>query len=62
MKALKSPLAKKVLADPHGLAQLRRFLTTDTSRQDAAPVVIEIRDETTQRHLRLTPVYVPRAS
>jgi hypothetical protein len=62
MKALKSPLAKKVLADPNGLAQLRRFFTADTSRQDAAPVVIEITDETTQRTLRLTPVYVPRAS
>ncbi len=61
MKALKSPLAKKVLADPQGLAQLRRFLTTDTTRQGAEPVVIEIRDEATQRDLRLIPVYVPRA-
>lgn len=60
MKALKSPLAKKVLADPKGQAQLRRFLTAGTGQQD--PVVIEVKDDDGKKNIRLTPVYVPRAS
>ncbi|HYG05359.1 MAG TPA: hypothetical protein VD865_02985 [Stenotrophomonas sp.] len=63
MKALKSPLARKVLADPEGQAQLRRFLTAGAS-QSGGPgeEVIEVRDDANRGKLRLVLKFVAKAS
>ncbi|MGI4796503.1 MAG: hypothetical protein ACRYG8_21080 [Janthinobacterium lividum] len=74
MKALKSDLAKRVLADPKASSQLRRFLAnTMLSPQVASerspsrvaerpgfPDVIEIRNDQ-GRTVRFKPVFVPKA-
>ncbi len=61
MKALKSPLAKKVLADAQGREQLRKFLTTGEFKSNKANVVIEVKDDDGHK-LRLTPRFVAKAS
>lgn len=50
MKALKSPLASKLLADPKARDELRRFLTTERSGFQAknAHVADEARIRSTQ--------------
>jgi hypothetical protein len=68
MKALKSQLAKDVLADPRAKDQLRSYLarrtaaaTTVTVAGEAGPeTLIELRTE--GRVLRLRPVAVPKAA
>jgi len=62
MKALKSSLAKKVLADPEGQAQLRRFLTAGAGQPGQARVVIEVKDDANAQKLRLIPTFVAKAS
>jgi hypothetical protein len=57
MKALKTSLAKKVLADPRAKGQLREFIV---SRRQGA-TVIELRDEE-GRTVRYRPVVVPKAA
>jgi hypothetical protein len=65
MKALKSQLAKDVLADPRAKDQLRSYLARRTAAAtaagDAGPeTLIELRTE--GRVLRLRPVAVPKAA
>jgi hypothetical protein len=74
MKALMSPLAKAVLADPQAKGQLRHYLAHKSAlaaqAAQAAPsaatetahaTVIELKSEG-GRTLKLTPVVVPRAA
>lgn len=65
MKALKSDLAKTVLADPAATAKLRRYLASHRSAAsaDAAAqeLVIEL-PSTEGQTLRLKPVIVPKAA
>ncbi|MDG2526511.1 hypothetical protein P6166_14235 [Stenotrophomonas sp. HITSZ_GD] len=61
MKALKSPLAKKVLADAKGREQLRKFLTTGEFKANKPEVVIKVRDDN-GHELELTPRFVAKAS
>lgn len=61
MKALKSPLARKVLADPKGQGLLRRFLTSSTSGREAVDVVIEVKDDAGNKRT-LRPEFVAKAS
>lgn len=61
MKALKSDLAKAVLADPKARTQLREYLVThQASRAGGATVVIEVENKGTKR--AVTPVVVPKAA
>ena len=64
MKALKSELAKKVLADHQARGQLRVFVASKSSRPDAAangtPQQITVRDEGGIRIFK--PVVVPKAA
>jgi hypothetical protein len=64
MKALQSPLARDVLADPRASEQLRTFLVTPaasaTTRVAAPGSVIELRSA--GRNLRFKPVLVPKAT
>jgi hypothetical protein len=66
MKALKSQLAKDVLADPRAKDQLRSYLARRTAAANApgeAPAgdtLIELRSA--GRVLRLRPVTVPKAA
>jgi hypothetical protein len=59
MKALKSSLAKAVLADPKGKAELRRFLDT---KRDAATGRFVIELEIQKKKRRLVPSVVAKAS
>lgn len=68
MKALMSPLAKAVLADPQAKGQLRHYLAQKSSLAAQSPAterpqatVIELKSES-GRTLKLTPVVVPRAA
>lgn len=71
MKALMSPLAKAVLADPQAKGQLRHYLARKSAiaaqaapeAADAVPqaTVIELKSDG-GRTLKLTPVVVPRAA
>ena len=61
MKALKSPLAKAVLADPKASEQLRAFLASKSEQGDPRnATVIEVNFE--GRTLRVKPVVVPKAA
>jgi hypothetical protein len=59
MKALKSPLAKKLLADPVSKAQLRSFLVGSAGPDHAKRIVIEVPGEP---GLRVSPRIVGKAS
>lgn len=61
MKALKSQLAKDVLADPRGKALLRKYLASSmTATQLPAPQAgIEVKSQ--GRTVRVYPVAVPKA-
>lgn len=65
MKALKSQLAKDVLASAHGRAMLRRFLAsgasaaTDNERRQPAVIEVTRRDGAT---VRVRPEFVGKAS
>jgi len=61
MKALKSPLAKAVLADPKGKAELRRFLETkrDTT---TGRFMIELAVPGQKKKRHLVPSVVAKAS
>jgi hypothetical protein len=66
MKALKSPLAREVLADPLASEQLRQFMvarerSASGERAPVGPQVIVLR-QTQGRTLRLKPVVVPKAA
>ena len=56
MKALKTPLAKAVLADPKAKDQLRTFMAS----RGAETVVIEVRAQ--GKTQRVTPIVVPKAT
>jgi hypothetical protein len=62
MKALQSPLAREILADPRAREQLRAFLGTPStdgaSRTFVPPVVIELR--VAGRTVRLKPTVVAK--
>ena len=63
MKALKSPLAQRVLADPRGKVQLRTFLATkstatDGQRRMSQPIEIRSGDAT----VRVRASVVPKAA
>ena len=63
MKALQSPLAKKVLADNQARTQLRQVVSLAASRRgepDASEQTILLREGATVR--RLTAVVVPKAA
>ena len=64
MKALKSPLAKLILADPAAKGQLRHFLTVksgqDVARPAASDAIIELR--VGGQTVRVTPKVVPKAA
>ncbi|MFT4247078.1 MAG: hypothetical protein QM581_03440 [Pseudomonas sp.] len=60
MKALKSQLAKDVLADPRGKQALRRYLASATTGAPRAPQQgIEVKSQ--GRTIRVYPVVVPKA-
>lgn len=61
MKALKSPLAKKVLADAQGREQLRKFLTASELRSNRAEYLIEVKDDDGHKR-KLRPRFVAKAS
>lgn len=71
MKALMSPLAKAVLADPQAKGQLRHYLARKSAlaaqvvQEEPSPApqatVIELK-ASGGRTLKLTPVVVPRAA
>lgn len=62
MKALKSELAKRVLADRGAREQLREVVTSDSrARQGRAPGVIVMRDRNGV-HRSLTVTVVPKAA
>ncbi|WP_417068449.1 hypothetical protein [Niveibacterium terrae] len=58
MKALKSDLAKKVMADPKAREQLRRFLVTRSGRAPAPVIELSVEGKL----LRFTPKVVAKAS
>jgi|GEM_PF-2531366 len=62
MKALQSPLAKKVLADNHARTQLRQVVSLASRRGEleASEQTILLREGATVR--RLTAVVVPKAA
>ena len=60
VKALKSPLAKAVLADPKASQQLRAFLASKSEQDPRHATVIEVNFE--GRTLRVKPVVVPKAA
>jgi hypothetical protein len=60
MKALKSQLAKDVLADPDAKGRLRAFLAERSVTPGANGGVIEVR--TNGRTVRLKPTVVPKAA
>jgi len=62
VKALKSDLAKALLADPRAKEKLRTFLTTRASAGSAptADVLIEVQDQ--GKKVRVTPTVVPKAT
>lgn len=63
MKALQSPLAKAVLADPKAGLQLRHYLATKSSRSAetaAEDVTIEVTYQ--GRKVRVRPMLVPKAA
>jgi hypothetical protein len=62
MKALQSPLAKKVLADNHARTQLRQVVSLASRRgeAEAREQTIVLREGATVR--RLTAVVVPKAA
>lgn len=63
MKALKSDLAQRVLADPHGKVQLRAFLATKSAPangQQRSSQPIEIGSGDSTRRLRAS--VVPKAA
>lgn len=71
MKALMSPLAKAVLADPQAKGQLRHYLARKSAiAAQAAPEAADVSPQATVielkadggRTLKLTPVVVPRAA
>lgn len=63
MKALKSPLAKQLLADPQASADLRRYLARKSAGTQAGPaVVIEIRNGQDQQVQVVQPTVVPKAA
>lgn len=63
MKALKSPMAKKVLADPKAKEQLRRYLAAKSAQGSIAlsSLYIEVRSQE-GRVVRIKPVVVPKAA
>jgi hypothetical protein len=65
MKALKSPMAKKVLADPKAKEQLRQYLALKSapasSRSASSGMFIEVRSPE-GRTVRVKPVVVPKAA
>ncbi len=66
MKALKSPLAREVLADPQASEQLRQFMVArerSAAGERVAPAsqVIVLR-QPKGRTLRLKPMVVPKAA
>jgi hypothetical protein len=64
MKALKSPLAKLILADPAAKGQLRQYLAVKSAqsatRPSASDTVIELR--VGGQTVRVTPRVVPKAA
>jgi len=63
MKALKSPLAKQLLADPRAAAELRGYLARKSAGTQAGPaVVIEIRNGQDQPVRVVQPIVVPKAA
>ncbi|MDQ0086543.1 hypothetical protein J2W35_006926 [Variovorax boronicumulans] len=70
MKALKSELAKRVLADPNARAQLRDAstgsftVTRKEGRRDSAPLapMIVVHDKEGRVIHRVTPTVVPKAA
>lgn len=63
MKALKSPLAKKLLADPRAAAELRTYLARKSAGAANRPaVVIEIRNGQDQQVQVVQPIVVPKAA
>lgn len=63
MKALKSPLAKQLLADPRAAAELRGYLARkSTGTQSSPAVVIEIRNGQDRQVRVVQPIVVPKAA
>ncbi|MDI4633040.1 hypothetical protein J7U46_08255 [Pelomonas sp. V22] len=62
MKALKSPLAKQLLADPQASADLRRYLARKSAGAAAEPVIIQIRNGQDQPVRVVQPIVVPKAA
>lgn len=63
MKALKSPLAKQLLADPRAAAELRGYLARKSTGAESGPaVVIEIRNGQDQPVHVVQPIVVPKAA
>lgn len=62
MKALKSTMAKKLLADPKAKEELRKYLATKslTPGRLASGMFIEVRSE--GGTVRVKPVVVPKAA
>jgi len=58
MKALKSPLAKKLLADPESKAQLRSFLIGKSAQNQSGTIVIKVPGQSKQ----VSPKLVAKAS
>lgn len=62
MKALKSDLAKELLADLKGRVELTRFLTSDDAgKGQDKPLVIELKTSKGIT-IKVTPVTVPKAT
>jgi hypothetical protein len=57
MKALKSQLAKKILAEPKGRELIRSYLANR-----GVPVLIEVPSDAGGGVIRVTPVTVPKAA
>lgn len=63
MKALKSELAKRVLADPRAREQLREVAVGESSaREGRAYGIIVLHDSRGRVHRRLTATVVPKAA
>jgi hypothetical protein len=65
MKALKTPLAKKVLADPRGKVQLRAYLETRSSSSNfegTRPIAsVQVRSKE-GKIISVRPLIVPKAA
>lgn len=67
MKALKSPTAKALMADPQARAKLRAFLTVETTIDEKRPPIDEdeyviVVQSKAGKTLRVRPVIVPKAA